>query len=241
MESLSVGLSASPPWLNYSKTQNSTHKSILPIPNSSSTLGSPSQPLHFPQIIPSALKQPHEPPHIQIPLRQSGNLRGRCSFLHLNEIFVKSYVSFFSVGSFFPLSCFATEADIVPTEEVSDKINLEAVVVSIDDFLNKNPFLVAGVTFIWLFVIPLVQEFFRKYKFIPAIDAFRKLRDDPTCQLLDIREKKSLNVLNSPNLKIVNKSAVQVEFQEGDEEGFLRQVLGNFKEPESTSICILDK
>lgn len=184
---------------------------------------------------------PHEPPHIQIPLCQSGNLHGRCSFLHLNEIFVKSYVSFFSVGFFFPLSCFATEADIVPTEEVSDKINLEAVVVSIDDFLNKNPFLVAGVTFIWLFVIPLVQEYFRKYKFIPAIDAFRKLRDDPTCQLLDIRDKKSLDFLNSPNLKIVNKIAVQVEFQEGDEEGFLRQVLGNFKEPESISICILDK
>ncbi|GFZ01817.1 tetratricopeptide repeat (TPR)-like superfamily protein [Actinidia rufa] len=140
----------------------------------------------------------------------------------------------------FPLSSFASDT-AVPADEISNKINLEAIVVSIDDFFNRNPFFVAGVTFIWLVVIPLTQEFLQKYKFVSAIDAFRKLRDDPNSQLLDIRDKRSLQYLGSPNLKIVNKGVVQVEFSQGDEEGFVRKVLEKFTEPENIVICILDK
>lgn len=145
------------------------------------------------------------------------------------------------MGFLFPLSCFASEEATVPAQEVSNKINLEAFVVSIDEFFNKNPFFVAGVTFIWLVVVPVAQEYFRKYKFISCIDAFRKLREEPSYQLLDIRDKKSLDFLKSPNLKILNKSVLQVEFREGEEGGFVKQVLENFKEPENTSVCIIDK
>lgn len=162
------------------------------------------------------------------------------SRFHLDATFLKSHVSFLSIGFFFPLSCFASEAAVTTTQDVSNKINLEAVVVSIDDFFNKNPFFVAGVTFIWLVVLPLGQAYFRKYKFISAIDAFRKLRDDPNYQLLDIRDKKSLDFLSSPNLKILNKSVPQVAFSEGDEEWFLRQVMESFKEPDETAVCVLD-
>lgn len=127
------------------------------------------------------------------------------------------------------------------TNEVPNKINLESILVSIDEFFNRYPFFVAGVTFIWLVVIPLTEEFLQKYKFISAIDAFRKLRADPNAQLLDIRDKKSLQYLGSPNLKFVNKSVVQVEFREGDEEGFVNKVLEKFTEPANTVICVLDK
>ncbi|CAI9107259.1 OLC1v1006578C2 [Oldenlandia corymbosa var. corymbosa] len=244
MESLSIGglgiSAASPPWRKqkYPRTRNSSFKSIFCIPNSSSTCEA-SHFLHS-NSISSTPRQLHETPQSEIPVCQSSNLDGGHSFLHLNEIFVASHVSFFSMGFFFPLPCFALEGSSLPTEEVSNKINLEAIVVSIDDFFNKYPFFVAGVTFIWLFVIPLVKGYLRKYKFISAIDAFRKLRDDPTCQLLDIRDKKSLDFLNSPNLKILDKNALQVEFREGDEESFAKQVMGSFKEPGSTSLCILD-
>lgn len=121
-----------------------------------------------------------------------------------------------------------------------DKINLEAILVSIDDFFNRYPFFVAGCTFIWLVVIPLTQEYFRKYKFTYAIDAFRKLRDDPNVQLLDIREEKILRYLKSPNLKILNKSAVQVTFSEDDEDGFVKKVSAKFEDPANTVVCILD-
>lgn len=81
----------------------------------------------------------------------------------------------------------------------------------------------------------------RKYKFISAIDAFRKLRDDPSAQLLDIRKKKSLKYLKSPNLTILNKDVLQVQYYEGDEDGFVKKVLESFGDPASTVVCVLDK
>ncbi|KAF2284679.1 hypothetical protein GH714_029139 [Hevea brasiliensis] len=132
-------------------------------------------------------------------------------------------------------SLIASEALITPTEQVSDKINLESILVSIDDFFNRNPFFVAGCTFIWLVVIPLTEQYLRKYKFISAIDAFRKLRQEKDYQLLDIRDKKSLVALRSPNLKILNKSVVQVEFSKEDEDGFVKNVLEKFPDPATPS------
>lgn len=124
---------------------------------------------------------------------------------------------------------------------MSSKISLESILVSIDNFFNRYPFFVATVVFIWLVVIPLTEEYFQKYKFISAINAYKKLQDDPNSQLLDIRDSKSVAYLGSPNLKILDKSAVQVEFREGDEDGFLKRVLENFREPSDTTVCIIDK
>ncbi|OVA11041.1 Rhodanese-like domain [Macleaya cordata] len=139
-----------------------------------------------------------------------------------------------------PFSCYASETETTISSS-SDKINLESILVSIDDFFNRNPFFVAGVTFIWLVVIPLTQEYvLKKFKFIAAIDAFRKLRDDPNSQLLDIRDNQSLQYLGSPNLKILNKRAVQIQFMEREEEGFVKKVMENFKDPGNTTLCILD-
>lgn len=144
------------------------------------------------------------------------------------------------MGFSFPLSSFASETSVLPIDQLPNKINLEEILVSIDDFFNRYPFFVAGVTFIWLFVIPLTQQFLRNYKYISAIDAFKKLKDDPNVQLLDIRDRRSLRALGSPNLRIFSKKVVQTEFIEGDEEGFVKKVMENFADPANTIICILD-
>lgn len=120
------------------------------------------------------------------------------------------------------------------------RINLESILVSIDNFFNRYPFFVATVVFIWLVAIPLTEEYLQKYKFISAINAFKKLQNDPDAQLLDIRDSKSIAYLGSPNLKILSKKAAQVEFREGDEDGFLKRVLEIFGEPANTTLCILD-
>ncbi|KAF0917733.1 hypothetical protein E2562_021231 [Oryza meyeriana var. granulata] len=137
-----------------------------------------------------------------------------------------------AVVASWPLPSLAAEAD--------GKVSLESIVVAIDDFNNRNPFFVAGVVFVWLVVIPLVQEYFKKYKAVSAVDAFRKLRDEPEAQLLDIRRGKSVRFMASPNLRLVEKSAVQVEFDEEDEEGFLKEVLARFPDPANTIVCVLD-
>ncbi|XP_047323636.1 rhodanese-like domain-containing protein 4A, chloroplastic [Impatiens glandulifera] len=148
------------------------------------------------------------------------------------------HLTFLSTTLSSAVSCFA--ADTVLPAESSNKINLEAIVVSIDNFFNRYPFFVAGVTFIWLVVIPLTEEYLQKYKFISSINAFKKLKNDPSTQLLDIRDDKSLQYMGSPNLKIMNKNALQVEFVEGDEDGFVKKVLEKFPQPADTVICILD-
>lgn len=227
MESLSIGLSISLPQLNHPRTRNSLSNSVFAFANFSPQAHKSSSS--------SCSKEIH---HLEIPNAQSTLSLST----HFCSLFLKTHLSFWSMGLLFPLSSFASETAVASSsEEVSTKVDLEAILVSIDEFFNKNPFFVAGVVFIWLVVVPFLEEYFRKYKFISAIDAFRKLRDDPNCQLLDIRDKRSLKALNSPNLKILNKNVLQVEFREGDEDGFLKQVLDKFEQPENTIICIIDK
>ncbi|XP_068666111.1 rhodanese-like domain-containing protein 4A, chloroplastic [Aristolochia californica] len=128
----------------------------------------------------------------------------------------------------------------VSAEQMSGRINIESVLLSIDDFFNRYPFFVATVTFIWLVVIPLTEQYFKKYKFISAFDGYRKLNDDPNAHLLDIRNKQSLEYLGSPNLTSMMKKTLQVEFTEGEEESFVKEVLKNFSDPGKTVVCVID-
>lgn len=154
---------------------------------------------------------------------------------HLSLPILMGLISPYSLS----LPSFAAEiAD--PSTEVSDKINIESILLSIDDFFNRYPYFVAGVTFIWLIVIPVVEEFLKKYKFLSAINAFGKLRDDSSAQLLDIRDEKSLGLMGSPSLRMFNKDVAQVTYTEGDEDGFLKKVMEKFGDPSNTVICILD-
>ncbi|KAL6987496.1 hypothetical protein U1Q18_013241 [Sarracenia purpurea var. burkii] len=247
MESLSIGISSSPAFQNHPRTHKPASKSTSLLQNSSSA----SRSCDFDQsqiLFPKKTTPPIETQSVIHRLNAtrtthySNLLKFNFPAFNPNSFFnsyLKSQLSFLSAGFSIPLSCFASET-AVPTEELSNKINLEAIVVSIDDFFNRYPFFVAGVTFIWLVVIPLTEEFFQKYKFVSAINAFRKLRDDPISQLLDIRDKKTLQYFGSPNLKLLNKSAVQVDFSEGDEEGFVKKVLEKFSEPANTVIVVLD-
>lgn len=87
----------------------------------------------------------------------------------------------------------------------------------------------------------MAEYYLRKYKYVSAIDAFRKLRDDPSAQLLDIRDRKSVAAMASPDLMYVSKAAVHVPFDEGREDEFAKAVLASFEDPADTVLCILDK
>lgn len=87
----------------------------------------------------------------------------------------------------------------------------------------------------------MIQYSLRKYKFVSAIDAFRRIRDDPSAQLLDIRDGKSLGVLGSPNLRILNKDVVQVEYLEEEDDGFVKKVMERFGGDANAVVFVLDK
>ncbi|KAM5562901.1 rhodanese-like domain-containing protein 4A, chloroplastic [Rosa sericea] len=214
MESLSMVLScSSPPLQTHLKTQKPLTSLPISLPKTS-ILTSQSFNSHHPHF-PSIKNLFHNKPKTHL------------SFL-LTELIATTAIT---------LPSFASEAGA--SDQVSDKINLESILVSIDEFFNKYPYFVAGCTFIWLVGVPVVQEYLRKYKFISVLNAFRKLKEDPTVQLLDIRDDKSLKYLKSPNLRIVNKDTVQVKFSEDDEDGFVEKVLQKFGDPANTVVCVL--
>lgn len=137
-----------------------------------------------------------------------------------------------------PVASMAAEAEAL-TEQASGKISFESIVLAVDDFINRYPFFFASVSAVWLIVIPLTQEYLKKYKFISAFDGYLKLRDDPSAQLLDIRNRKTLR-LRAPDLRPLNKEVVYVEFS-GDDDGFVKEVLGRFSDPGNTVLCVVDK
>ncbi|XP_039041351.1 rhodanese-like domain-containing protein 4A, chloroplastic [Hibiscus syriacus] len=217
MESLSMIPLSSPPFPNHPKTL----KSISPNPVSKQTK-------------PHAIK-----PTSPSPFLPSINPLLSLQNSPLLQTVAKTHVSFTLTNLFASFPCLAAaETVISPTEP--GKVNLEAVLVSVDEFFNKNPFFVAGCTLIWLVVVPLIRQNLSKCKFVPAIDAFRKLRDDPNAQLLDIRENRTLASLGSPDLSSLNKGTVQLQFSVEDEDGFVKEVLEKFPNPANTVICVLD-
>ncbi|KAE8660770.1 protein FRIGIDA-like [Hibiscus syriacus] len=217
MESLSMILLSSPLFQNHPKTLKpiSSHSISKQTKSPATKLTSPSPFLHSLNPLLSLQKS------------------------SLLQTVAKTHVSFTLFNLFASFPCLAaSETVISPT--VPGKVNLEAVLVSVDDFFNKNPFFVAGCTLIWLVVVPLIGQYLSKCKFVPAIDAFRKLRDDPNAQLLDIREKRTLASLGSPDLNFLNKGTVQLQYSAEDEDGFVKKVLEKFPNPANTSICVLD-
>nr|ABN08992.1 Rhodanese-like [Medicago truncatula] len=213
MDSLSLHLSY-PPFPKTQKLFTTKPFSLLSNPN----------PLHS-----SSFPQPHFNKKISI----------SHSPIPLQNLFKKSTFSFSIINLFTPFQSLAVEAPTL-TESDAGRINLESILVSIDDFFNRYPFFVAGCSFIYLVAIPLAEEYFRKYKFVSAIDAFRKLRDEADSQLLDIRDRKNVKFLGSPSLKMVNKEVVQFEFVEGNEDGFVKKVLERFKDASNTAVFVLD-
>jgi len=71
---------------------------------------------------------------------------------------------------------------------------------------------------------------------VSAVDAFSSL-EKPNAELLDIRDDVKLE--GSPNLKSLKKKAVQVVYGESDD--FVEKVLAKFKNPEATTLYILDR
>ncbi|KAI5428310.1 hypothetical protein KIW84_033341 [Lathyrus oleraceus] len=194
--------------------------------------------LSYPKLSPtkpfSFLSNPNSPPNKK---PQISSLKPHSPFSLQNPL-TKSCFSLATINLLTPLQSLAVEPTLLESD--AGRINLETILVSIDDFFNRYPFFVAACFLVYLVGIPLAEEYFRKYKFVSAIDAFRKLRDEPESQLLDIRDRKNVKFLRSPNLMMLKKEVVQVEFNEGNEDGFVKKVLERFQDASNTVVFILD-
>ncbi|XP_010266472.1 PREDICTED: rhodanese-like domain-containing protein 4, chloroplastic [Nelumbo nucifera] len=110
-------------------------------------------------------------------------------------------------------------------------------------FGAENPaIIVGGVT---IFALPLVlSQVVKKPKpwgIESAKNAFAKLADDLDAQLLDIRAPVEFREVGSPDIRGLKKKAVSIVYNGEDKLGFLKKLSLKFKEPENTTLFILDK
>jgi chitinase domain-containing protein 1 len=130
-----------------------------------------------------------------------------------------------------------------PTSMESPEFDISGFIDSIINFGVENPLVIAGG--VALVGVPLVlSQVFSSPKpwgVESAKNAYAKLGDDSTCQLVDIRPPVELRQVGSPDIRGLKKKLVGVAYQGEDKLGFLKKLSLKFKEPENTTLFILDK
>ncbi|CAA2992321.1 rhodanese-like domain-containing 4, chloroplastic [Olea europaea subsp. europaea] len=114
---------------------------------------------------------------------------------------------------------------------------------SVINFVVDNPLIVGGGAVI--LAVPLVvAQLLSKPKpwgLESAKTAYTKLADDSNAQLLDIRAPGELRQVGSPDVRGLRKKPVAVVYKGEDKPRFLNKLALKFKEPENTTLFILDK
>ncbi|KAJ7962545.1 rhodanese-like domain-containing protein 4, chloroplastic [Quillaja saponaria] len=116
----------------------------------------------------------------------------------------------------------------------------------LDSFLiygTENPAIIAGG--VAILAVPLVlSQVLKKPKpwgIESAKNAYAKLGDDANAQLLDIRAPVEFRQVGSPDIQGLRKKPVSIVYKGDDKPGFLKKLSLKFKEPENTTLFILDK
>ncbi|KAL6128588.1 hypothetical protein ACLB2K_071943 [Fragaria x ananassa] len=74
-----------------------------------------------------------------------------------------------------------------------------------------------------------------------AKSAYAKLGEDANALLVDIRAPGEIRQVGSPDIRGLGKKAVPIVYKGEDKPGFLKKLSLKFKEPENTTLFILDK
>jgi len=112
------------------------------------------------------------------------------------------------------------------------------------DFVAQNPLAVAAglaVVAVPLVVSQLLGGASKPYETLSGKAAYRRLLEEPGAQLLDIRPLKDAREVGSPDVSEAKKKAVAVPYDGEDKNGFLKKLQLRFKDPENTTLIILDK
>lgn len=118
-----------------------------------------------------------------------------------------------------------------------------ALLDSVSNFVVENPAVIAGGAAILAVALVLSQLFgeSKPWGIETAKNAYAKLGDDANAQLLDIRAPVDLRQVGGPDIRGLSKKPVQVVYKGEDKLGFLKKLALKFKEPENTTLFILDK
>ncbi|KDP28507.1 hypothetical protein JCGZ_14278 [Jatropha curcas] len=126
-----------------------------------------------------------------------------------------------------------------PTSDFDSSGVLDSVI----SFATENPTIIAGS--VAVLAVPLiVSQILKKPKswgVESAKKAYAVLGDDANAQLLDIRAPVEFRKVGTPDIRGFKKKPVSIFYQGEDKPGFLKKLSLKFKEPENTTLFILDK
>ncbi|GER46366.1 hydroxyproline-rich glycoprotein [Striga asiatica] len=111
-------------------------------------------------------------------------------------------------------------------------------------FAAENPVVIGGGMAAAVAVPLLVSQLVGKGKawgVESARNAYAKLGEDENVQLLDVRSTVEIKGAGRPDLKGLKKKAVGIMYKGEDKVGFLDKLSLRFKEPQNTTLFILDK
>ncbi|PKI40507.1 hypothetical protein CRG98_039143 [Punica granatum] len=130
-----------------------------------------------------------------------------------------------------------------PAPEGSLELDASGALDSVVAFVTENPLLIAGGAAVLLLplVLSRVLQKPKPWGTESAKSAYAKLGDDLNAQLLDIRPPVEFRQVGSPDIRGLGKKPVPVVYRGGDKPGFLKKLSLKFKEPENTTLFILDK
>ncbi|KAF0932913.1 hypothetical protein E2562_013112 [Oryza meyeriana var. granulata] len=112
------------------------------------------------------------------------------------------------------------------------------------DFVTQNPLVAAaGVAAVALPLVlaQVIGGASKPYGVVSASAAYRTMVEEPGAQLVDIRPPGDARETGSPDLREAKKKVVAVPYDREDKNGFLKKLSLRFKDPENTTLVILDK
>lgn len=125
----------------------------------------------------------------------------------------------------------------------SGDFDANGLVESVLNFASENPAVVAGG--VAVLAVPLVFSQVLKnpkpWGVESAKDAYAKLGADENAQLLDIRAPVEIRQVGTPDVGGLGKKLVSIAYKGDDKPVFLKKLALKFKEPENTTLFILDK
>ncbi|XWS46200.1 hypothetical protein CRYUN_Cryun14cG0044300 [Craigia yunnanensis] len=135
------------------------------------------------------------------------------------------------------------EAPKQTTSFLSFDFDSNGVLDSVVSFVTENPTVAAGGAVV--LAVPLILSQLLKnpkpWGIESARSVYAKLGVDATAQLLDIRALKEFREVGSPDIRGIGKKPVSIAFKAEDKAGFLKKLSLKFKEPENTTMFIIDK
>ncbi|RDX86407.1 Rhodanese-like domain-containing protein 4, chloroplastic [Mucuna pruriens] len=125
----------------------------------------------------------------------------------------------------------------------SGDFDLNALLDSVTRIATENPSIVAGGVAVLALSLVLSQVFKKPkaWGVESAKNAYAKLGADGNAQLLDIRALAEIRQVGTPNVGGLGKKAVSIAYKGDDKPVFLKKLALKFKEPENTTLFILDK